>query len=239
MNRALTELKTLCASIESTDNAHSDALAHEVSVVNAFISAVESDEAVLADGEPVEAEDIDEECYAQATQRLKQVARGENTPDGPYPLQDSLCHYPGCDHEHEYGDDHFHEHCACCHAWLHINMPINILRHSDKDELVTCYECTTEDEYLEGGYTDDAGKLQCIRADEADTLLRMTDAACERAGIPGIVSGQAFYEQRYRFMPDYESAMNFTAKDWNMGDDDNFQFLKDYANDRLEELYAS
>jgi hypothetical protein len=232
-------LKTLCLRIESTDNAHSDALAHEVSVVNAFISAVESDEAVLADGEPVEAEDIDEGCYAQATQRLKQVARGEDIPEGPYPLQDSLCHYPGCDDDHEHYDDHFHEHCACCHAWLHINMPINILRHSENGELVTCYECTTSDEYLEGGYTDDAGKLQCIRADDADTLLRLADTACKRAGIPGIVSGQAFYKQRYRFMPDYESAMNSTAKDWNMGDDDNFQFLKDYANDRLEELYAS
>ena len=40
-------------------------------------------------------------------------------------------------------------------------------------------------------------------------------------------------------MPVYEAAMNSTAKEWNLGDDDNFHFLKDYANDRLEELYAS
>ena len=55
MSGTLSELKTLCACIEPADNAHSDALAHEVSVVNAFISAVESDEDILVDGEPAEA----------------------------------------------------------------------------------------------------------------------------------------------------------------------------------------
>ena len=100
MSGTLSELKTLCACIESADNVHSDELAHEVSVVNAFISAMESDEDILVDGEPAEAEDVEDRNIALAVQRLKRIARGEGAPEGPYPLQDDICHHPGCDYEH-------------------------------------------------------------------------------------------------------------------------------------------
>ena len=54
--------------------------------------------------------------------------------------------------------------------------------------------------------------------------------------IEGIESGQEFYEKREQYKSTYETIMNSIATEWNMGDDDNFSFLKDHANDLLESL---
>ena len=148
-----------------------------------------------------------------------------------------VCSHPGCDHDHEYDDGHFNDHCAICNTWLHIEMPICIIRHKENTlfDAVTCYVCVTDDKYLEGEYIDDSGHLQRIRANTG-ALVRMLDVAYKRAQIEGIESGQDFFEKREQYTSTYETIMNTIATEWNMGDDDNFRFLKDHANDLLESL---
>ena len=224
--------------IHCTDDAYRDAFYHEISVIEAFIDAVSEGEPILADGEKTTMEELDESTIQSVVTRLELAARGEPLPSEPFPIQDDACHHPGCDYEHAYDDDYFHDHCALCNAWLHIEMPIHIIRHSEKNiDFSTCYECTTDDIYLQGGYTDDSGHLQCIRAD-SNTLLRMLDVAYKRARIEGIESGQAFFEKREQYKSTYETIMNAIATEWKMGDDDNFSFLKDHANDLLEKVFS-
>ena len=149
------------------------------------------------------------------------------------------CSHPGCDEEHEYADGDFDQHCASCHTWLHINIGIGIVQHEDRGiEFTVCSDCVTEQEFLSGGYTDDEGHLQRLRA-TPETLVRMVDLACARAQIQGIYSGGEFFENRDSFESEYESTMNAIAKEWNMGDADNFSFLGDHANDVLEDTYAA
>jgi len=148
-----------------------------------------------------------------------------------------ICKHPGCDCEHEYDDGYFEDHCDICNTWLHVEMPIFIIRHKNNAlfDAVTCSVCVTDDKYLEGGYTDDSGHLQRIRA-HSGALVRMLDVAYKRAKIEGIESGQEFFEKREKYKSTYETVMNAIATEWNMGDDDNFSFLKDHANELLESL---
>ena len=232
------DLRATCGTIRCADEAYSEVFDKELSVVEAFMEAVDDDEAILINGEKATIEELDESVSSAVISRLRMVANGEAVPAGQYPVQDNRCHHPGCEYYHEYDDEHFHEHCELCSTWLHINMPINIVKHCEKElDFATCYNCVTDDEYLQGGYTDDDGKLQCIRAD-SDALLRMVDAAYKRAQIEGIESGQAFFENRKRFKTEYETIMKTLATEWKMGDDDNFDFLKDHANDLLESTYT-
>ena len=146
------------------------------------------------------------------------------------------CSHPGCDEEHEYADGDFDQHCASCHTWLHRNIGIGIVQHEERGiEFTVCSHCVTEEEYLSGGYTDDEGHLQRLRA-TPEALVRMADLACARTQIQGIDSGKEFFENRESFKSEYKSTMNAIAiaKEWNMGDADNFSFLGDHANDVLE-----
>ena len=235
----INKLRSICKTIKCADESHSDDFYKELSIVEAFMDAVDDDESILVDGEKTTMEDLDDSTINAVVARLQLVANGKSVPIGPYPVQDDRCRHPGCDYYHEYDDEHFHEHCDLCNTWLHINMPINIVRHHEKEsDFATCYYCVTDDGYIQGGYTDDAGKLQCIRAD-SDAMLRMVDVAYKRAQIEGIESGQAFFENREHFKSKYETIMKALATEWNMGDDDNFDFLKDHANDLLESLYTA
>ena len=232
-------LRTMCETVHCVDEAYRVAFCKELSIVEAFMDAVDDDESILVNGEKATIEELDESTINAVVTRLQLVANGESVPIGPFPVQDAICHHPGCDYEHEYDDEHFHEHCELCQTWLHINMPINIVKHREKElDFATCYYCVTDDGYIQGGYTDDAGKLQCIRAD-SEAMLRMIDVAYKRAQIEGIESGQAFFENREQFKSKYETIMKALATEWNMGDDDNFDFLKDHANDLLESLYTA
>jgi hypothetical protein len=225
--------------ITCVDEACHVAFCKELSIVEAFMAAVDDDESILVDGEKATIEELDESTINTIIARLRMVANGESVPVDQYPVQDDRCHHPGCEYEHEYDDEHFHEHCELCQTWLHINMPINIVKHPEKGlDFSVCHECVTDDGYLQGGYIDDAGNLQCLRAD-SDAMLRMVDVAYKRAQIEGIESGQAFFENREHFKSKYETIMKAIATEWNMGDDDNFDFLKDHANDLLESLYTA
>ena len=149
------------------------------------------------------------------------------------------CSHPGCDEEHEYADGDFDQHCASCHTWLHRNIGIGIVQHEERGiEFTVCSHCVTEEEYLSGGYTDDEGHLQRLRA-TPEALVRMADLACARTQIQGIDSGKEFFENRESFKSEYKSTMNAIAKEWNMGDADNFSFLGDHANDVLETRYRT
>jgi hypothetical protein len=236
-NDFIDNLTVACGGIYCVNESYQEVYCKELSIVEAFIDAVESGDSILVNGEKATLEDLDDSTIEAVVARLQLVVNGEPVPIGPFPVQDDICHHPGCEYGHEYDDEYFHDHCELCDTWLHINMPISIIRHSIKDvDFSTCHECTTEDKYLQGGYTDDAGILQCIRAD-SDALLRMVDTAYKRAQIEGVESGQDFFEKREQFKSTYETVMNSIAKEWNMGDDDNFDFLKDHANDILENIY--
>ena len=230
------KLRARCGTINCIDESCRDAFSRELSIVEAFIDAVESDCSILADGEKTTIEDLDDSNIEAVVTRLKSVALGNSVSDY-FPLQDDNCHHPGCACDHEYDDEYFHDHCDLCNTWLHINMPINIVRHTVKKiDFSTCDVCTTDEKYIIGGYTDDSGKLQRIRAD-SDALIRMVDVAYKRAHIEGIESGQDFFEKREQFKSTYETIMNAIATEWNMSDDDNFNFLNDHANNLLESLY--
>ena len=199
-------------------------------------------ETILGWGEPIT---TIEDVFLRNLKRdlvghLDQIATGERLRPLERPVQDNACYYPGCESDHVYEDEHFDEHCDSCHTWLNINVPISILRHSDKDDVATCSDCGDCEEYLEAGYTDDSGKLQRRRAD-GDALLCMLDLACERAARQGIFvpSGRAFFEGRVTEEATYTSIMNAIAEEWKMGNDDNFDFLKDHANNELKDMYAA
>ena len=232
------KLRDRCGTINCIDESYQHAFNQELSIVEAFIEAATSEEEILIDGEKATIDELDESIIQSVVTRLQLVANGEPVTIGAFPVQDDVCHHPGCDFEHEYDDDHFHEHCELCQIWLHVNMPINIVIHAEKGhDLCVCHECVTDDKYLQAGYTDDAGHLQCIRA-HSGALLRMVDVAYKRSQIEGIASGQEFFEKREHFKSTYVTIMNAIANEWNMGDADNFHFLKDHANKMLECLYA-
>ena len=231
------KLRSACDEITCTDGAHRETFYHEISVIESFINAVSEGEPILANGEKTTVEELDDSTIQSVVARLELAVRGDALPDEPFPIQDDTCHHPGCDYEHVYDDEYFLDHCVLCHAWLHIEMPINIIRHSEKNQdFSTCYECTTDDIYFYNGYTDDSGHLQRKRAD-SNALLRMVDVAYKRAQIEGINSGREFFEKREQFKSTYETIMNSLATEWKMGDADNFCFLKDHANEMLEALY--
>jgi len=224
--------------INCIDESYQDAFNRELSIVEAFIEAVSTGEQILINGEKATIDELDESIIQSVVARLQTIANGEPVTNEYFPVQNDVCHHPGCDFEHEYDDEHFHEHCELCQTWLHINMPINIVRHAENGhDFSVCHECVTDDKYLQDGYTDDAGHLQCIRA-HSGALERMVDVAYKRAQIEGIASGQEFFKKREQFKSTYETIMNAIANEWNMGDADNFNFLKDHANELLECLYA-
>jgi len=235
INKLRNEYKT----IHCADDSYSKTYCNELSIVEAFIEAVSTDEDFLVNGEKATIDELDDSIIQSVVTRLHLVANGKPVSLDPFPVQDDICHHPGCEYDHNYDDDHFHEHCELCQTWLHINMPINIIRHAENDnDFAVCHECVNDDTYIQGGYTDDAGILQIIRAD-SETMLRMIDVAYKSTQIEGINSGREFFEKREQFKVTYETAMNNIANKWNMGNDDNFNFLKDHANDLLESLYST
>ena len=152
--------------IDSVDEAHRDALRHELAIVDQFIEAVEKENDIFGYGWPITIEYAHTTLFGAVTGLLEKVAAGtQGTRRSHPPVHDDACYYPGCETYHAYGHGNFNEHCDSCHAWLSVNVHISILTHSEThDEIVTCSDCCDCEEYLEAGYTDDEGKLQRRRA---------------------------------------------------------------------------